>query len=67
MAEKVWQAVFYVIRLSFGVMLLVSIAIIFIAIFALMIAASQGGGDRDNRRGGFGGGFGGGFLFFPSD
>ena len=66
-ADKVWQATFYIIRLSFGVMLLVSIAIIFIAIFALMIAASQGGGDRDNRRGGFGGGFGGGFLFFPSD
>ncbi len=64
-AEKVWQVVFYIIRLSFGVMLLVSIAIIFIAIFALMIAASsQGGGDRDNRRGG---GFGGGFFFFPTD
>lgn len=65
MAEKVWQVVFYIIRLSFGVMLLVSIAIIFIAIFALMIAASsQGGGDRDNRRGG---GFGGGFFFLPTD
>lgn len=65
MVEKVWQVVFYIIRLSFGVMLLVSIAIIFIAIFALMIAASsQGGGDRDNRRGG---GFGGGFFFFPTD
>lgn len=65
MAAKVWQVVFYIIRLSFGVMLLVSIAIIFIAIFALMIAASsQGGGDRDNRRGG---GFGGGFFFFPTD
>ncbi|MGB3294332.1 MAG: hypothetical protein WBB01_15200 [Phormidesmis sp.] len=68
MAAKVWQVIFYIIRVSFGVMLLVSIAIIFIAIFALMIAASsQGGGDRDNRRGGgFGGGFGG-FYFFPTD
>lgn len=65
--SKIWQVVFYIIRLSFGVMLLVSIAIIFIAIFALMIAASSQGGDRDNRRGGFGGGFGGGFFFFPSD
>lgn len=63
--SRIWQVVFYIIRLSFGVMLLVSIAIIFIAIFALMIAASsQGGGDRDNRRGG---GFGGGFFFFPTD
>ncbi len=57
--SKVWQVVFYVIRISFGIMLLVSIAIIAIAIIALMIAASsQGGGDRDNRRGGFGFGFG---------
>ena len=42
--SKIWQVVFYIIRLSFGVMLLVSIAIIFIAIFALMIAASSQGG-----------------------
>ena len=57
--SKVWQVVFYVIRISFGIMLLVSIAIIAIAIIALMIAASsQGGGDRDNRRGGGGFGFG---------
>lgn len=59
LTSKVWQVVFYIIRISFGVMLLVSIAIIAIAIIALMIAASsQGGGDRDNRRGGGGFGFG---------
>ncbi|MGC1309251.1 MAG: hypothetical protein WA885_18680 [Phormidesmis sp.] len=51
---KIWQVVFYIIRVSFGVVLMVSIALIFVAIFALMIAAqSQGGsGDRDDRRGG---------------
>lgn len=61
--SKVWQVLFYVVRISFGVMLLVSIAIIAIAIFALMIAASsQGGGNsRDDRRGG---GFGFGFSPF---
>lgn len=62
--SKVWQVVFYIIRLSFGIMLLLSIAVIFIAIVALMIAASSqggGGGDRDNRRGG---GFGFGFSPF---
>lgn len=53
--DQVWQVVFYIIRLSFGIMLLLSIALIFIAIFALMIAASsQGGGGNNNndRRGG---------------
>ncbi|MGB7087781.1 MAG: hypothetical protein WBD47_19645 [Phormidesmis sp.] len=60
---KIWQVVFYIIRLSFGLMLLLSIALIFIAIFALMVAASSqggGGGDRNDRRGG-------GFIFFPSN
>ena len=53
--SKVWQVAFYVVRISFGIMLLVSILIIAIAIFALMIAASsQGGGgnSRNDRRGG---------------
>lgn len=61
LAAKVWRVAFYLIRVSFGVVLMLSIAIITIAIFALMIAASsQGGsqGDRNDRRGGFGGGFG---------
>lgn len=63
MLSKIWQVVFYVVRVSFGIMLLVSIAIIAIAIIALMIAASsQGGGNsRDDRRGG---GFGFGFSPF---
>ncbi len=61
--NKIWQVLFYLVRLSFGIMLLVSIAVIFIAIFALMIAASSQGGGRDDRRGGgFGGG---GFGFSP--
>ena len=53
--SKVWQVAFYIVRISFGIMLLVSIAIIAIAIIALMIAIStQGGGgsSRDDRRGG---------------
>lgn len=61
--SKVWSALFYVIRISFGIMLMLSIAIISIAIIFLVIAASsQGGGgnSRDNRNGG------GGFIFFPN-
>ena len=57
-AAKIWQVVFYIIRISFGVILMLSIAVIFIAIFALTIAASQGGGNRDNRGGG-------GFMLSP--
>lgn len=60
-AAKIWRVVFYIIRISFGIILMLSIAVIFIAIFALTIAASsQGGGDRDNRNGG-----GGGFMISP--
>ncbi|MGB3299540.1 MAG: hypothetical protein WBA76_14850 [Phormidesmis sp.] len=59
-AAKIWQVVFYIIRISFGIILMLSIAVIFIAIFALTIAASsQGGGDRDDRGGG------GGFMISP--
>ncbi|MEO0769983.1 MAG: hypothetical protein AAFY72_11215 [Cyanobacteria bacterium J06649_4] len=35
MLSKIWQVVFYVVRVSFGIMLLVSIAIIAIAISAI--------------------------------
>nr|WP_228024520.1 hypothetical protein [cf. Phormidesmis sp. LEGE 11477] len=60
--SKVWGALFYVIRISFGIMLMVSIALISIAIIVLVIAASSQGGDnnRDDRRGG-------GFIFFPTN
>lgn len=52
--SKVWAVLFYLVRISFGLVLMVAIAAVFIAIFALMIAAqSQGGGNRDSdRRGG---------------
>ena len=62
--SKIWSALFYVIRISFGIMLMLSIAIISIAIIVLVIAASsQGGGgnNRDDRNGG------GGFIFFPTN
>ena len=59
-ADKIWQVVFYIIRVSFGVMLMLSILVIFVAIIALTIAMnSQGGGNRDDRRGG------GGFMISP--
>ena len=60
---KVWQVLFYIVRVSFGVILMASILVIAIAILALTVAmASQGGGgnNRDNRGGG-------GFFIFPSN
>ena len=52
--SKVWQVAFYIVRISFGIMLMLSLLIIAIAILALFIAMSsqQGGNSRDDRRGG---------------
>ncbi len=57
--EKIWNVLFYLIRISFGIVLVLSIALIYISII-LIISSS----DRDNDRGGsFGGGIG--FFYFP--
>ena len=58
--SKVWQVAFYIVRISFGIMLMLSLLIIAIAILALFIAMSsqQGGNSRDDRRGGGGMSFG---------
>ena len=61
--NKVWRILFYLIRISFGVVLMASIALIFLAILFILIAASSSG---DNRRsGGSWGGSGGGGMSFP--
>ncbi len=38
--EKVWRILFYIIRISFGIILIVSIILIFLAIFAIIIAST---------------------------
>lgn len=58
--KKVWKILFYLIRISFGIFLIVSIALISISII-LMISALNSDRDNDNR----GGGFSGGFFYFP--
>jgi hypothetical protein len=61
--QKIWGALFYLIRISFGIILIISIIVMFLAIVAILIAVnskdgdSNSGGDRD----------GGGFFFFPTD
>lgn len=54
---KIWAVLFYLIRISFGVMLILAVVLVFAAIIALQIAQSQQ--DDDNR------GYGGGIRFNP--
>jgi hypothetical protein len=59
--QKIWGVLFYLIRISFGVLLIVSIALITLTIIIIMIAANS---DRDeDNRGRGSGGFN--FFFFP--
>ncbi len=57
--NKVWKILFYLIRISFGIVLIASIALITIAITMILASSS----DRDDDGGGFGGGIG--FFYFP--
>lgn len=60
--EKVWRVLFYLIRISFGIVLILSLVLIVLAIIALVIAAqaaSQQGNNNQNRRSG------GGMIFLP--
>lgn len=60
--EKVWGVLFYLIRISFGIILIASILLMVVAIIAIVIAMNsanderEGGGNRGGN-GGFGGGF----------
>ncbi|WP_414566765.1 MULTISPECIES: hypothetical protein [unclassified Anabaena] len=59
--QKVWGGLFYLIRVSFGVLLIASIALITITIIVIITASSS---DRnDNSRGSSSRG--GGFFYFP--
>jgi hypothetical protein len=59
--DKIWKILFYLIRISFGILLLASLVLIAISIVVLITAmnSSREGGD-DRRDGG-----GGGFIFIP--
>lgn len=65
--EKIWRVLFYLIRISFGVLLIASIALIFIAIAIILVAINSssdsndsGGGDNHHSGGGSG------FIFMPN-
>lgn len=59
--KKVWRILFYLIRISFGIVLLASIALILVTIFIIITAASQSSNNnnRDSHHGG------GGMIFMP--
>ncbi|BAW97064.1 hypothetical protein NIES970_20090 [[Synechococcus] sp. NIES-970] len=48
--DQLWQVVFFLIRISFGVALILSIVLMTIAILALVIAASSQDNDNNSRR-----------------
>ncbi|HEY9770690.1 MAG TPA: hypothetical protein V6C71_19750 [Coleofasciculaceae cyanobacterium] len=63
--EKVWRVLFYLIRISFGIILIASILLMVVAIIAIYIAMNSSSNEREggNNRGyGGGGGF---FYFIP--
>jgi hypothetical protein len=64
--DRVWRVLFYLIRISFGIVLVLLIVLAIVAIVILAIAASASSKD-DNNSGGidFGGGGSGGIWFFP--
>ena len=65
--EKIWRVLFYLIRISFGIILILSIVLIFVTIAILLIAISSSSDSNDS---GGGGGRsssgGGGIVFFPN-
>lgn len=51
--QKIWQVLFYLIRISFGIVLLLSIVLVFVTIAIIVTATNRDGDDRSDRGGGF--------------
>ena len=60
--EKIWRVLFYIIRISFGIVLLLSIVLIFVAIAVIVLSLNASSSNRDNDDRGYSGGGGGVFL-----
>nr|WP_225938636.1 hypothetical protein [Kovacikia minuta] len=51
---KIWRVLFYLIRISFGIVLVISIALIYLAIILIVVAASASRGEgQDSGDGGY--------------
>ena len=49
--DRAWQAIFYLIRISFGIVLMLLIALAIVAVILLALAANSSRGDRDDGGG----------------
>lgn len=61
--EKVWRVLFYLIRISFGIVLILSLIIIFVAIAVIVISINSS--SERNNSSGRGNSSGGGMVFLP--
>ena len=60
---KIWKVLFYIIRISFGIVLIASILLMMVAIIAIIVAMNSSNDERQGNRGrSYGGG---GFFFMP--
>jgi hypothetical protein len=50
--QKVWKVLFYIIRISFGIVLLLSIVLVFLTIVIIITATNRDSDDRGDRGGG---------------
>jgi hypothetical protein len=60
--QKIWRVLFYIIRISFGIVLIASILLIVVAIILLWMAMNSTNEEREGSSQGYGGGYGGGFF-----
>lgn len=60
--QKIWRVLFYIIRISFGIILIASILLMLVAILVIVIAMNSTNEEREENSGGYGGGYGGGFF-----
>ena len=65
--KKVWRVLFYLIRISFGIVLIASLALIFVTIFIILTAINRDGdsGGGSHSSGGGSHSSGGGMVFMP--
>ncbi len=60
--QGAWKTIFYLIRISFGIILILSIVLILLAILAIIVASSSSRSDNNNNRSSRGGGM----MFLPN-
>ncbi|ACB50770.1 hypothetical protein cce_1420 [Crocosphaera subtropica ATCC 51142] len=64
--DKIWKVLFYIIRISFGIILIASIILMLIAITVIIIGISSSRDGENNSSSGGRSYRGGGFFFFPN-